>query len=125
MMERRMARGTSVTLSWVTFPGGSTTDETTGAKLGNAVAQSEVVTGFVHFAEDAKTEARMHQVLERGGCIVDLPVATVIEGREQLKFTINGVVYVQAKYGEEVMRHFDAVVEDVPLARTLLLRREV
>lgn len=122
-MAREMAAGTAVILRWVTFDGATTADPTTGATFGTETQQSETVKGFVHFLENTGG-VRLFQEMEAEDVIVDLPAATVIEGRAKLKFEIEGRLYVQKPVGEKVAKHWDAVVGGIRLGRTLLLRLE-
>lgn len=122
-LSLRMAkRGTSVTLNWVTMTN-VTEDPTTGARLGTATPQSETVQGWVHFPNVAQTELRVFEEIEQGDCIADLPPNTVIEGREQLTFAIDGQTWVQKKISEQLARHWE-VQHGQRLYRTVLLTKQ-
>ena len=115
-------RGTPITLNWVTIQGG-VVDPTTGAELGTNTAQSETIYGLVHFPEIAAHAVRLFEEIETGDCIIDIPPDTVIEGRKQLTFTIDGEVWVQKPIGDKLAKSWELVAGQ-RLYRSVLLRKQ-
>ena len=102
------ANGVAVTLRWKENTGG-TVHPTTGALVGGtSVVRSETVPGFF-LPMDAKTQVRLFNEVREGMGYLDLPAETVVEGREQLVFEVDGRTWVQDKAGEKVIEHFDTV----------------
>jgi hypothetical protein len=51
-----------------------------------------------------------------------LPAETVVDGREQLVFEVDGRTWVQDKAGEKVIEHFDTVTSAGRYCRTVMVR---
>jgi hypothetical protein len=122
-MHARMGlRGTPIRLTWVTLTG-VTEDPTTGSRIGTVTPNSETVMGFVHFPQISQRAVRIFEEIEEGDCIIDIPEATTIEGREQLTFTIDNQIWVQKKIGDKLAQTW-SVQQGTRLYRTLLLRKQ-
>jgi hypothetical protein len=118
-------KGVDVVLTWSTVAGG-TPDPTTGAVIGGTVTnQTETVKGFVNF-DMAKTMIHHFQNYQEGDCVADLAPEVVIEGRENLTFTIDGIEYSQKEVGAEaggkVAQQFEYQA-GTKIYRTIYLKR--
>lgn len=87
-----------------------------------AVPLDETVRGFIHYVSVRTTE-RVYAEIRSGDVIVTFNPTVTIEGREGLYFVLpDGLTYVQAAEGKEVMEYWDVFVGGAPLTKTLLLR---
>jgi hypothetical protein len=117
-----MKRGVAMTLRWSVFTGGAV-DATTGARTGGTISiEEETVFGFYHPIDVAKTVVRQFEKLEVGDALVDVPPDTVIEGRDQLTFEIDGKSYEQKDIGDGKYAVTYEWMEGVRMYRTLILR---
>lgn len=116
--------GTEIVLHWQTLSGG-TVDPVTGATVGaTRTAESEPVKGFLHFVQIAQSGQRIFSEVEVGDCIVDLPQAVTLEGRDGLTFEIDGAMWVPKQFADKLGRTWDVVAQGQRLFRSVLLRKK-
>lgn len=126
-MRRRMKAnlekfGTDVTLTWDAWTGG-TLDPVTGAHVGGTKAvQTQVVKGWV-YEVPATSGLKTGAGVEVGDVILDLAADVVVDGRESIRFTVDGLVYEAKDIPERLARSWDVVFSGQRTTRTLLLRR--
>jgi hypothetical protein len=117
-------RGAQITLRWTESSGG-TLEPLTGALIGATVTeQSEIVPALIHIVPVASTsQVRQYNEVETGDCIADLQSDVSLDTKENLRFEIDGQLYVQKTVGEELARSWDALPQGQRLVRTVLLRK--
>lgn len=100
--------GSTITLHWVEMDGAEL-DPTSGSLLGAATAQSEEVSGFVFYIAPVTSEVRLFQELSVGDALLDLPTGTVLAGRDQLEFEVDGQRWVQKKVSNKLLEAWDVL----------------
>jgi len=113
--------GSNIVLTWTTYAGGAidpVTSQRTGA---TATVQTQTVKGLVHFAA-AMSTVRQFAEIEVGDCIVDFAPDVELDGKEALRFTIDGRLYEQRQVSGKLAAAWDALVGNTRLFRTILLR---
>lgn len=113
--------GTTVTLRWTQLSE-VTEDPVTQAKLGVPTPMTAAVRGFVHFPS-ATSAVRMFTEVQVGDCLLDLPAEVELEGLDGLVFEIDGERWLPKAVGEKLAAHWDVLVNDQRLYRTVLLRK--
>ncbi len=115
--------GTDIVLTWREFSGATVVDEINGGKLGTSEERTETVKGFLHFPQIAGTQVRQFNEVQVGDCIVDFAGDVELDGKEGLRFTINGESYEIKPISDALRKSFDVVMQGVPLVRSVLLRK--
>ena len=114
--------GTDVTLTWTEFSG-ATTDPVTGARSGGtATTKTTKVKGFIHEVS-ATSVVRQFAEIEAGDAIVDLAGDVALDGKEALRFTIDGRQFVAKEIPEKLARSWDVIFRGKRLHRSVLLRK--
>jgi len=114
--------GTSVILTWKSYVGG-TLDPVTQQHVG-AVATDQTLTikAFVHSAGSVSA-VRQYAEIEVGDLIVDFAYDAPLDGKEALRFTIDGQQYEQKKVSQKLAKAWDVVQRNQRLYRTVLLEK--
>lgn len=122
MKRAVIERGTTVTLNWVERTGG-TPDPVTGATVGGTVTpRTADIRALVHSIE-AISQLRRFVEIEAGDMIVDFLPDADIDGKENLRFTVNSQGYEQKALGGDLARAWDVMFGEVEGFRTVLLKR--
>jgi len=115
--------GTDIVMTWNEWPAGTLRDPVTQAWLGTPTPQSETRKAFVHYVNHgANTYVRFAEI-KTGDVILDFVGDAEIDGREDLRFTIAGIEYVQKPISGELSEAWDALVQGHKLLRPVLLRK--
>lgn len=115
--------GTTITLEWDTITGG-TVDPVRQTTVGGTVTrQTATVKGFLHYVQIAKQGVMQFNEFEQGDCIVDLAPDADIDGKTNLRFTIDGERWVAKDLGEKLAKTWDVVVQGQRLYRSVLLKK--
>ncbi len=80
------------------------------------------IRGFVHYVTPATNGFQRFQEIQQGDVILDIDAETDLSGKDDLRFEIDGVQYVQKDHGRELAQAWDVRFGDVAILRTLLLR---
>lgn len=115
--------GTNVTLRWVEQGGSTTVDVTTGAVLSAtpATVWEETVRGMIHYVQPTTGQVRQFEEVSVGDALLDLPPDTVVEGRTELEFVVDGQVWVQKRVSEKLRDYWDVFIGNTRLYRTVLV----
>lgn len=115
--------GSEILLRWVEQEGTTTVDVTTGAVLSAtpATVRTESVRGMIHYVQPTTGQVRQFEEVSVGDALLDLPATTVVEGRAELEFVVDGQVWVQKKLSEKLRDYWDVYVGGTRLYRTVLL----
>ena len=79
-------------------------------------------TGRCSFSS-ASTVPRRFAEIEQGDAILDLSPDFSLTGKEQVRFMIRDQLWEPKQTGDELTAIWDAVVADVPTAKTILVKR--
>lgn len=112
-------RGTLVTARW-TVPSGSV-NPVTGGRKGTATVETIQFRAHYHEVSAIAGSVRQFAEISTGDAIIDFDPAVAL-GTEDLTFVITGKEWVPKEVGTQLAASWDAVVADVVLGRTLLLR---
>ncbi len=114
--------GSPIVLRWV-VQSGVMVDVTTGAHLSasSPAARTETVNGMVHYVGPILSQMKQFQEVTEGNAIIDLPADTVVEGREELEFLIDGKVWVGKDLSEQLRNYWDVYIGGQRLYRTVLV----
>jgi|SRR5580658_1708740 hypothetical protein len=132
------AQGTPVTVVWTVTTGG-TPDPATGGILNGVQMRLSGVLNAFGMIEPPQSVVRTFQEIQTGDLILDMgpyPQVNLFTGQLQsgvvaldsldtlgAQFVWGGQVFAQQKIGAELAAAWDAVLFNVPMARTILLRR--
>lgn len=124
VMAQLMNSGTPVTLSWVTFTGG-TVDPVTGARLDATRSVHTETVYALHHQVSATTGVRQHAEIEAGDLILDFAHDVELDGKEGLLFNVNGKVYRQKAVNSKLTQLWDVTVRGERITRTVVLELSV
>jgi hypothetical protein len=115
---------TTIILLWKERAGTVTTDTVTGSISGGTVTNRQsIVKGFFHTITPAVSAARMFNETEVGNAIVDFEGTVELDGKENLRFSINGEVWVQKEISDVLAKSWEVIVAGKRLWRSVLLRK--
>lgn len=113
----------AVVLNWNTKAGGTydpISQSTYGATL---TPQTATVRAFIHYINAGHYVVRDYAEVEAGDCIADFAPAVAIDGKDGLTFTIDGVKWSQKPMSDQLARHWDTLIGDTRILRSVLLRK--
>jgi hypothetical protein len=114
--------GTSIILTWDTWPPGTLKSKVDGSRPVPATPATETVTAFVHYVQPAgQASVRQFAELEVGDVILDFPDNVDLSGRENLRFNIGGQLYTSKKVPDKLAATWDVMIQNRKLFRTVLL----
>jgi hypothetical protein len=121
---RLASQGTTVTVRWVTFTGGSL-DPLTGTKVGaTSTPASSTVNAFVHFVGPATSGFRVYEEIQVGDAILDMDPDADIDGKDGIHFEFAGEKWVQKSVGESLAKSWDTLFGNQKVFRSILVRRK-
>jgi hypothetical protein len=85
-------------------------------------SDTETIRALVHYVKPSTTGFQRFQEVEQGDVILDILADTDFSGKQDLRFEIGGVFYVQKPQGRDLARSWDTRHGDEGIFRTLLLR---
>lgn len=114
-------KGVGVTLRWTTFSGGRK-DAGTGAIINGTPTPQTLgpIQALMHAAE-AKSVLRQFVEIEAGDIILDFPPDAPLDGKDNLRFVVNGQDYEQKKLGGKLAKMWDMNIAGNLGCRTVLL----
>lgn len=120
--------GTDVTLRWTGWPAGTAIDPVTQSKMADddhaPTDETLVVKATIHFIQAASiTAVKQFNECEIGDAIVCLPPDVAIDGKDDLRFTVDGADWVQKNISDKLARSWGGIVQGARFERTVLLRR--
>ena len=120
----RQNNGTCITLNWTVTTGG-TVDPVTQSIVGGTVSpRSQLTKGFVHTVQIATSQVKQFNEYENGDLILDFDPALVIDGLENLTFTLpDGTVWTAKQVGDRPGHTWDAMAQGQPIYRSVLVRK--
>lgn len=122
--QREVARdGVKVTLHWVDEEDAAYDPVTGVMNSGVATPQSAEVRAMIHFVQPSQMILTDFVELEAGDCIADFPGDVAVDGKPHLTFEIAGQRWEQKKVSSRLLEHYDAIVGDVKVTRTIVLRK--
>jgi len=122
LLERGRMNVGDIVLHWDAAP--APTDPNVEASYADPQPQSETLRAFIYFVSARSTERQFAEI-RAGDAIVSFhPSAELADtARPGLYFVLpDGLTYVQASAGKEVVQFWDVFVGGETLTRTLLLR---
>jgi hypothetical protein len=118
-------KGTPIVIQWQEFSGVPSTDALTGEPIGEAIERTATIKGWVHFIAPTKTGYRVHQEMEVGDALLELPASIDLTGKKDVVFVIDGQEYVQKEVGKVLTQCYDSLIQGQKLFRTLLVTRRL
>jgi len=122
-LRMHVAKATDVLLKWEEFATGATVDPLYGGKTGTVVPKTLKAKALIHFPNIASSQVRIFAEIEQGDCIADFAGDVELDGKENLRFVINGEEWVQKKVGAALAKSWDLVIGNARMARTVLLKK--
>lgn len=121
-------QGTAVTLRWTGWPAGTAVDPVTQSKVADGEHQPTdealAVPAFIHFIQAASLNAvKQFNECELGDAILCLAPDVALDGKEDVRFTIDGSDWVQKPISEKLARSWEGIVQGAKFYRTVLVRR--
>lgn len=126
LAKRLIASGLNaepVTLLWrsTTRPPGYVHDLETSA-VGSVIREhEEVISAFVHYVNIQTTGFVAHAEVRMGDAILDFPGDVELDGRDDLRFSIGGKIYVSKIGSASLASSWDVRVNGVPITKTVLV----
>jgi hypothetical protein len=120
LLARNQMNSGTVTLRW-RVPAAAGTDlqiERDGA----VTESSAAIRAFIHYVTPGATGFQRFQEVATGDVILDLPPEVDLSGKEDLRFEIAELSYVQKEIGRELAAAWDTRLGDQKVLRTVLLR---
>jgi hypothetical protein len=99
-----------------------TTDRVTNSRTGNSVSKTATVKAFLHFTL-ATSMVSQFNVLEAGDAIADFSADVEIDGKEDLRFVIDGEVWEEKSLPDRLARTWDTQFKGQKLYRSVVLRK--
>lgn len=116
----RSGLGSTVTIHWVSWAGG-TVDPVTGANKGGVKSSGTLVVKALVHSIAAKSELKQFAEMKNSDVMVDFDADVALDGKQGLEFVIDGQRYTQKKLSDQVVKMFDVLVRDQKLHRTMVL----
>ena len=103
-----------------TLPGAA--DPVMGAD-GTPTPHREVIKAFLHFIRPASSVIRQFTEIETGDCVIEYSPEIRLEGRQELRFIIEGIEWSAKPMSEDLREVWDSVFAGRRLYTVLLLKR--
>jgi len=115
--------GTDVVVNWNEWPANAALDPVTQARTGTPTARTETLRAFLHFIQPSASVIRQFDEIETGDCLLEYSPEVTLEGRDSLRFIIEGVEWSAKPMSQHLRETWDAVFAGRRLFKTLLLKR--
>lgn len=116
--------GTPIILTWDEWPADSAASPVDGSRPGTPSPGTATLNTLVHFVQPAgQSSVRRFAEIEVGDVILDFPAEVDLTGKENLRFNVQGQLYVAKPLSDKLATTWDVTVQGRNLFRTVLVRK--
>jgi hypothetical protein len=111
-----------VLVSWNEWAPGAV-DPVTSSKIGSPTPRTKRYRAFLHFIQPTNGAVRQFNEVETGDCIADFAPDADLDGKDDIRFTIDGRQWMRKPVSPRLAQAWDVVVGGVRMVRPVLLTK--